>query len=195
MITSSQPQDGKSFIAFNLAASIASVGHKTIIVDCDLRRPTLHLKFKKDNSTGLSTYMTKHSPMEEIIFKTGIESLSFIPAGPVLPNSSELIEAGALDEIMNFLKDEYEYVILDATPAGLVADATPLIRYASHILLVCRNNNTRKDVFRDMLSLFHTNKIENFDVVFNDLNVKKSRYGRYDNYYRKEKSSLIPKLV
>ena len=105
MVTSSQPQDGKSFIAFNLAASIASVGHKTIIVDCDLRRPTLHLKFKKDNSTGLSTYMTKHTPKDEIILKTDIESLSFIPAGPVLPNSSELIEAGALDEIMNFLKD------------------------------------------------------------------------------------------
>ena len=70
LITSSQPQDGKSFIAFNLAASIASVGYKTIILDCDLRRPTLHVKFKEDNRTGLSAYMVNRSSEEDIIQKT-----------------------------------------------------------------------------------------------------------------------------
>jgi capsular exopolysaccharide synthesis family protein len=184
-ITSSQPLDGKSFISFNLAASIASVGHKTIILDCDLRRPTLHNKFNKDNSTGLSTFMTDHTAKEEIIFKTNIENLSFVPAGPVLPNSSELIEAGALDDLITYLKGKYDYVIIDTTPTGLVADASLVMKYASHILLVCRNNYTRKDVFNDVLNLFRTNKIENFDVVFNDLNLKKSRYGRYNEYYRK----------
>ena len=185
MVTSAQPQDGKSFVSFNLAASIASVGNKSIIVDCDLRRPTLHNKFKKENSKGLSNYMVNHTPKDDIIFKTDMEHLSFIPAGPVLPNSAELIEAGALDEIMNYLKDKYEYVIIDATPTGLVADATPLIKYADHILLVCRNNHTRKDVFNGVLDMFRSNNIKNFDVVFNDLNIKESRYGRYNAYYKK----------
>ena len=185
MVTSAQPQDGKSFVSFNLAASIASVGHNSIIVDCDLRRPTLHDKFKKDNSRGLSNYMVNHTPKDDIIFKTGMEHLSFIPAGPILPNSAELIEAGALDEIMKYLKDKYEYVIIDATPTGLVADATPLIKYADHILLVCRINHTRKDVFNGVLDMFRSNKINNFDVVFNDLNIKESRYGRYNAYYKK----------
>lgn len=81
MITSSQPQDGKSFVSFNLAASIASVGHKTVIVDCDLRRPTLHDKFKINNSIGLSNYMVDHTPKEKIIHKTDVENLAFIPAG------------------------------------------------------------------------------------------------------------------
>jgi tyrosine-protein kinase Etk/Wzc len=191
LITSAQPQDGKSFICANLAASIASVGHKTVIVDCDLRRPTLHEKFKIDNSVGLSQYMINHTPKEEIIFKSDIENLSIVPAGPVLPNSSELIEAGALDELIDYLKNKFEYVIIDTTPTGLVADAALMMKYASLILMVCRNNFTRKDVFSEALNLFNINKIENFDVVLNDLNIKKSRYGRYDRYYKKDENPVI----
>lgn len=184
MITSSQPQDGKSFVSSNLAASIASVGHKTVLLDCDLRRPTLHEKLKIVNSVGLSNYMVKNAGSNDIIKKTGIDNLWFIPAGPVLPNSSELIEAGVLDELIEELKGKFDYVLIDSTPAGLVADATLLIKYADYILLVCRNNYTRKDVFNDVLNLFRTNSVTHFDIVFNDLNLKKSRYGRYDNYYK-----------
>lgn len=194
MITSSQPQDGKSFISSNLAASIASVGHKTILLDCDLRRPTLHEKLKVDNTKGLSNYMVSHANIDDIIKKTGIENLWFIPAGPALPNSSELIEAGVLDDLISELKQRFDYVIIDSTPAGLVADATLLIKYASFILLVCRNDYTRKDVFGDVLNLFRANNITNFDIVFNDLDLKSSRYGRYDNYYKKEKTGMIPKF-
>ena len=184
MITSSQPQDGKSFVSSNLAASIASVGHKTILLDCDLRRPTLHDKFKVVNSVGLSNYMVNDVTSREIIKKTSSDNLWFIPAGPILPNSSELIEAGALDNLIEELEQQFDYVIIDSTPAGLVADAALMIKYASYILLVCRNDYTRKDVFTDVLNFFRTNEINNFDIVFNDLDLKKSRYGRYDNYYK-----------
>lgn len=184
MVTSSQPQDGKSFVSGNLAASIASVGHKTVLIDADLRRPTLHEKLKIVNSIGLSNYMVRNVTLKEILRKTEIDNLWFIPAGPVLPNSSELIEAGVLDELIEELKQQFDYVIIDSTPAGLVADATLMIKYASFILLVCRNEYTRKDVFTDVMNLFRTNNISRFDVVFNDLNLKKSRYGRYDNYYK-----------
>lgn len=194
MITSPQPQDGKSFVSSNLAASIASVGHKTILLDCDLRRPTLHEKLNVVNNVGLSNYMVNNAGIDKIIRKTDIENLWFIPAGPVLPNSSELIEAGALDDLIENLKNEYDYIIIDSTPAGLVADATLMIKYASCILLVCRNNYTRKDVLTDVLNLFKTNNIGNFDIVFNDLDLKNSRYGRYDNYYKKEKTTLFRKL-
>lgn len=185
LVTSSQPQDGKSFISFNLAASIASVGYKTIILDCDLRRPTLHVKFKEENSSGLSNYMMDHTPKQDIIRNSFIKNLSFIPAGPVLPNSSELIEAGALDDLFVYLKKEYEYIIIDTTPSGIVADAALMIKYSNINLLVCRNNFTRKDVFTDVLNLLKINKVDNFDVIFNDLNIKESRYGRYNNYYKK----------
>jgi tyrosine-protein kinase Etk/Wzc len=185
LITSSQPQDGKSFVSFNLASSIASVGYKTIILDCDLRRPTLHDKFKEENNSGLSNYMIDHVSREDIIRTTFIKNLSFIPAGPVLPNSSELIESGALDELISYLKKNYEYIIIDTTPSGLIADAALMFKYANINLLVCRNNYTRKDVLNDVIDLFKTNKVENYDVVYNDLNIKESRYGRYNGYYNK----------
>jgi capsular exopolysaccharide synthesis family protein len=128
--------------------------------------------------------MIDHTSKEDIIHNSFIKNLSFIPAGPVLPNSSELIESGALDELLNYLKKEYQYIIIDTTPSGLVADAALMIKYSNINLLVCRNNFTRKDVFNDVLNLLKTNRVENFDVVYNDLNIKESRYGRYNNYYK-----------
>jgi capsular exopolysaccharide synthesis family protein len=184
-ITSSQPQDGKSFVSFNLATSIASVGYKTIILDCDLRRPTLHEKFKEVNTAGLSTYMIHKSSKDDIILNTSVPNLFFVPSGPILPNSAELIEAGAIDELIDYLKTKFEYIIIDTTPAGLVADAALMMKYANINLVICRNNFTRKDVFKDVLNMLSANKIENFDVIFNDLNIKESRYGRYNNYYKK----------
>jgi len=91
-----------------------------------------------------------------------------------------------LDGLFDRLRSEFDYVVIDSTPAGIVADTNPLIKYASLILLVCRNNFTRKDVFNDILNLFRTNRIDNFEVVFNDLNFRKSRYGMYNAYYKKD---------
>jgi capsular exopolysaccharide synthesis family protein len=186
LVTSAQPREGKSFIAFNLAASIASVGHKTIILDCDLRRPTLHLKFKEANSTGLSVYMAKQANKDEIIKKTFVPNLSFIPAGPQLPNPSELMESGILDDLITTLKSKFDYIILDTTPAGIVADAFQMMKHASQILMVCRNNYTRKDVFIEVINNLQSNKFANYDVVFNDLDLKRSQIGAYNSYYHKE---------
>lgn len=185
LITSSQPRDGKSFVAFNLAASIASVGYKTIILDCDLRKPTQHAKFKEDNNSGLSNYMADHTSKDSIIRKTFINNLDFIPAGPLLPNPSEMIESGVLDDLITYLREKYEYIIIDTTPVGIIADATLLMKHASQILLVCRNNYTRKDVLTDVVNNFISNKFTNFDIVFNDLDLKRSQYGAYTSYYHK----------
>lgn len=186
LVTSAQPRDGKSFVAFNLAASIASVGYKTIIIDCDLRRPTLHLKLKEDNATGLSVFMDHKATKEEIIRKTFVPNLSFIPAGPQLPNPSELMESGILDDLMTYLRSKYEYIILDTTPAGIVSDAFLMMKHATQILLVCRNNYTRKDIFAEVINYLQTNNFNNYDIVFNDLDLKRSQYGAYNTYYHKD---------
>ena len=184
LLTSSQPQDGKSFISFNLASSVAAVGYKTIIVDCDLRRPSLHKKFNIDNTMGLSNYMLDGAKIDDIKHKTFNENLTFIPAGPILPNPSELIEAGILDGLINTLKDQYDYIILDTTPIGIVSEAITLMKYASQILLICRNNYTRKDVFSYAIDSLKSHNIENFNIVFNDLKLKDSPYKQYNSYYK-----------
>lgn len=183
LITSSQPQDGKSFVSLNLASSIASVGHKTILIDCDLRRPTLHIKLKEENTKGLSNYMIKKASVEEIIRNTSITNLDFISAGPVIPNPSELMESGVLDNLINHLKTKYDYIVIDTTPVGIVADAILMMKYASKVLMVIRNNYTRKDIFANVLSNLKSNKLNNFDIIYNDLNLHKSSYRHYSNYY------------
>jgi capsular exopolysaccharide synthesis family protein len=186
MVTSGQPQDGKSFISFNLAASIASTGLKTIIIDADLRRPALHTKFGIENKLGLSNYITKTNTLNEIIHPTSVENLFFIPAGPILANSSELIESGALTKLIESLKEDYRYLIFDTSPVGLIADANFLMKYASQILLVSRNNYTNKTIFENVLSSLDSRRIENYDVVYNDLSLKNSPYSNYTSYYLKD---------
>jgi capsular exopolysaccharide synthesis family protein len=183
LVTSSQPQDGKSFVSLNLASSIASVGYKTVLIDCDLRRPTLHIKLKEDNSKGLSNFMTKKASVEEITKNTAITNLDFISAGPVIPNPSELMESGVLDNLINYLKNKYDYIIIDTTPVGIVADAILLMKYASKVLMVIRNNYTRKDIFSNVINNLKTNKLSNYEIVYNDLNLHKSSYRHYSNYY------------
>ncbi len=186
LLTSSQPKDGKSFISFNLAHSIAAVGYNTVIIDCDLRRPILNDKFEIENDKGLSTYMSNEATIDEIINKTQFENLSFIPAGPVLPNPSELIDSGILDEFFQNIKSRFEYIILDAPPVGLVADAIQLTQYASQVLVVARNNSTQKEILLNAIASLESSNITNYEVVFNDLDIDKSPYSNYKGYYHKE---------
>ncbi len=185
LITSSQPQDGKSFVSINLASSIASVGYKTILIDCDLRRPTLHIKLKEDNIAGVTNFMIRKASPEELIRNTAVTNLDFISAGPVIPNPSELLESGVLDNLINFLKTKYDYIVIDTTPVGIVSDAILLMKYASKVLMVIRNNYTRKDIFANVINNLKTNKLSNYDIIYNDLNLHKSSYRHYSNYYIK----------
>jgi tyrosine-protein kinase Etk/Wzc len=185
LVTSSIPGDGKSFDSFNLAASIATVGYKTDIIDCNLRRPTLHTKFNNDNSKGLSNYIVNGTPHPDISCKTPVENLFFIPTGPVIPNPSEQLELGVLDKLLIALRKDYEYIIMDTPPIGLVSDASLLIKYATQILLVVRNNYTHKDIFTNVVSSFSAKQIENYDIVFNDMSFENSPYKQYSSYYVK----------
>ena len=228
LLTSSQPGDGKSFISFNLAASIASVGYKTVLIDCDLRRPTLHIKLNQDNvpaadllfdkykekgrqalgrdqnvheekrfttqmiknrredEKGVSNFMAGIATPEEITQTTSVDNLFFIPAGPIITNPSELIDKGVLDPLIEVLKKQYDYVIIDTPPVGLVADSIQLMKYASQIIIVTRINSTQKTILVNALSSMHSNKIEDYEVVINDLDLDKSPYSGYKNYYLKE---------
>lgn len=188
LISSSQPRDGKSYVSFNLAHSIASVGYKTILIDADLHRPTLHNKFRIKNISGLSNYMTQKVALDDIIQNTSIDNLNFVPAGPILPNASELIEAGILDNLIASLRNSYEYIILDTTPFGIVSDAILMMKYATQILLICRNKYTRKDLFANVIDNLNSHNYTNYEVIFNDQNLEESTYGKYTSYYKKNKT-------
>jgi capsular exopolysaccharide synthesis family protein len=127
----------------------------------------------------------KKASAEDIIKTTTITNLDFISAGPVIPNPSELLESGVLDNLINYLKTKYDYIIIDTTPVGIVADAILMMKYASKVLMVIRNNYTRKDIFANVINNLKSNKLNNYDIVYNDLSLHKSSYRHYSNYYIK----------
>lgn len=186
MITSSQPQDGKSFVSLNLASSIASLGLKTVLIDCDLRRPTMHNKFNNSNLVGLTNYLTDNVVMDEIIFKSSLDNLYIIPSGPIVLNPSELIGKEAFERLINSLKTKFDFVVLDTPPLGIVSDTIQLTKFALQILLVTRLNATTKGVLKNALTVLSVNKINDFEVVLNDVSIKKSPYSEYRSYYVKD---------
>lgn len=185
LVTSSQPNDGKSFLSFNVALSIALVGKQTLIIDADFKRPSLHNKFKLGNKTGVTNFMTDNASLKEILNDTDIENLSFISAGPNMPNVTEIIESGGLDNLIEAVKEKFEYIIIDTNPIGFMADALVMTRYADYILLVVRNNSTFKDSFNEVIATLKSHNITNYDVVFNDKSLNEIGYGAYSKYYVK----------
>jgi tyrosine-protein kinase Etk/Wzc len=121
--TSTIPGEGKTFTALNIGAIISMMGKKVVIVDCDLRKPRLNKIFNCDNSKGASVILSSQVEVEDCILPTGLQNIDFIPSGPVPPNPSELILLPKMQEMIDYLKTKYDYVIIDTPPIGLVTDA------------------------------------------------------------------------
>lgn len=162
------------------------MGYKIVVIDCDLRRPTLHNKFKVENNFGVTNYLVEGAKVTDLIHKTSVENFYFIPAGPIIPNPSELIDYGALDNLIDELRKDFKFIVIDTPPIGLVADTVPLLKYAAQILVVARNNVTPKDILANAITTLEINKIDNFELVLNDLDLEKSPYSGYKNYYNRD---------
>jgi tyrosine-protein kinase Etk/Wzc len=104
-----------------------------------------------------------------------------------MPNATEVIESGGIDALIEAAKKKFDYIIIDTSPIGFMADAVLMTRYADHILLVVRNKATFKESFSEVITTLESNNISNYDVVFNDKNLSESTYGAYSRYYVKGK--------
>jgi tyrosine-protein kinase Etk/Wzc len=138
-VTSEVAGEGKSFVAINLASTLALIDKKVILVAGDLRRSKLHKTFNVTNQNGLSNYLSNQASLEEIITKTDVDNLDFISSGPVPPNPSELLHNERMRHFIDTLKEKYDFILIDTAPVGLVSDAIPLIRQADINLYVIRS--------------------------------------------------------
>lgn len=188
LVTSPQPEDGKSFIAYNLAVSMAFAGKKTVLIDGDLRKPRLHKKLNIENQLGISSIINNPIPINKITFQTTVENLSFIPAGPVLLSPSKIIESGVFDALIQFVKEDYAYIIIDSAPVGMIADTMFFLKNASNVLLVTRLNSTNKEIFINVIDKFESNRVSNYEVLLNGVNFKGSPYRVYNKYYHSSKT-------
>ena len=200
MFTSSTSGEGKTFVASNIGISLALLGKKVIMVGLDIRKPRLAELFQIDNHhNGITNLIIRdHNSWEDIqnqILSSGVNSkLDLLMAGPVPPNPGELVTRASLDDIINQLKQHYDYIILDTAPVGLVNDSLQLGRLADLCVYVCRADYTPKASFGMINSLSAENKLPNMCLVLNgvDLSKKKhsfyygvgkyGKYGKYGNY-------------
>lgn len=142
-ITSEVAGEGKSFVAVNLASTLSLIDKKVIIVAADLRRSRLHRTFHTENKLGLSNYLAHQCGWNEILCKTSLESMDFIPSGPVPPNPSELLHHPRMQQLIAELKTHYDIIVIDTAPIGLVSDAIPLIRLSDINLFVIRSGKSK----------------------------------------------------
>jgi capsular exopolysaccharide synthesis family protein len=191
-ITSEISGEGKSFITTNLASTLCLIDKKVIVVAADLRRSKLHRTFRTSNLKGLSSYLSNQAELSEVTFETEVENLSFIPAGPVPPNPSELLYSAKMNDLLEHLKSKYDYVIIDSAPVGLVSDAVPLIRLSDINLFVLRSGVSRYQAATVPERLSKEFSLSNIAIILNafDNDILHSRYystnyagSYYANYY------------
>ena len=170
MISSALSGEGKSFTSVNLSALLAKGNKKTILIGLDLRKPTAHARFSLSNEIGLSTYLINFNTLDEVILPTHIENLSVIPSGPIPPNPAELIESPKMEELLEKLKEQFEFIILDTPPIAYVADSMLLTKYTDINLFVLRQNYSPKNVIKVIDEIYTSGKMKNMGIVINDVN-------------------------
>ena len=182
LITSSVGGEGKTFCSLNLAYTLAQSQKSTIVIGADMRKPKLANYLNVYSEQGLSGYLAGYATLEELILKTDTNQPDFIDAGKVPPNPSELLAGVRMRELMTFLKDKYDYIIIDTPPIGLVSDAMELFKYSDYNILIVRQRVTHKAALDMVNELYLEGKLQHFSVVFNDIELirrRKSIYGGY----------------
>ena len=170
LLTSSISGEGKSFISINLSASFALTNKKVILLELDLRKPKLSSMLNLNNNPGMTDYLAGLADKKEVI-KTLKEykNFSVITAGNIPPNPSELIINGKLDELIDELKLEYDYIVIDSPPIGLVSDARLLNKFADLTLYIVRHKYTPKSYLKFIDQVYANAEITNLNLVFNGL--------------------------
>lgn len=190
LFTSSTSGEGKTFTAANLAVSFALLDKKVVLVGLDIRKPRLAELFEiNDHQHGITNLLTQPDPtaadVKKQILKSGISNnLDILMAGPIPPNPAELVARKSLDQVIDILKETYDYVLIDSAPVGLVTDTLKIGRVANATVLLCRADYTPKEAFGYINDLAKEKKLPNMCVVINGIDMSKKKYGYYYGYGR-----------
>ncbi len=182
LITSSAPGEGKSTIAVNLAGSFALANKRTVIIDCDLRKPRVHSIFNEKRFPGFTDYFIGRATFEEIERKTDLDNLSIITAGTIPPNPSEILDSRGMKSFLRKLANDFDVVIVDSPPVLTVTDAEILSRIVDETLLVVSANSTDIDLMNKAIALLKHGPDSSFiGALLNNFEVQNS-YGSYYKY-------------
>ena len=193
LVTSSISGEGKTFVATNLALTYALTGKKVVVVGMDIRRPVLAHKFGLNNQQGVTTFLSGQvADINSLLHKSDLsDNLYILPAGPVPPNPNELLLSENMGRMMEQLRDDFDYVILDSAPIGVISDSFLIIPYSDIQLYVTRASYSTKSCLKVLHQAICDNRLSDPYIVLNgvDINSGSYSYRKYGHYYRGSNST------
>ena len=196
--TSSISGEGKTFCAINLASTFSLNNKRTILVGCDMRKPKIYGDFDIRNDIGLSTYLSmQNDDLSTVIQKTNYKNLDILVSGPIPPNPAELLVSSHFDTLLRTLQGQYDVVILDTPPIGLVSETLEILQLVDLTIFLLRYNYSEKPFINEINKLKSKVGQAHLYAIINDVPNKELTYGGYGYGYYKEdrKNSLINKII
>lgn len=181
LVTSAQPGEGKSTTIANLAVAFAGLDKKVIVIDCDLRKPTVHKKFNISNLHGLTDALIGSRFFLDCIQKSELNNLDILTAGTIPPNPSEILSSNNMKELVKSLKEYYDYIFIDSPPIGAVTDAAIISSYSDGVIMVCASNEVDKELAKISRGKLDNVNAKVLGVVLNKFDTDASKY--YGYYY------------
>lgn len=178
-VTSPTPGDGKSTTASNLAISLAQIGKRVLLVDCDMRLPTIASKFRVKSVPGLSDFLVGQARIEEVIRTVESCDLHILPSGNIPPDATGLLEAKQLESLFSALRGVYDYVIVDLPPVVTVPDAVILSKYLDGYLLTIRERQTVHRAVKEMLRQLQMTDANVIGFVLTGTDTDSGKYYKY----------------
>lgn len=183
--TSSSKGEGKTVTAMNVASALAQqVNTKVLVIECDLRRPHIHSALKLTPTPGLTNYLNNECTVDKIIQPTKLANMNAVCYGAVPPNPSELLASDAMADFIKMQEKDYDYIIFDTPPIGVVIDAVPIIKASDGVVVVVKNNSTTYPQLHKTLETLERSGGKTLGIIINKVKpaeTKKYKKG-YDNY-------------
>jgi capsular exopolysaccharide synthesis family protein len=176
-VSSTISGEGKTFIAINIAGILAMAGKKVLLIDLDLRKPKIHKGFGVSNERGMSTILAGIDSPENIMVKHELENLYIIPSGPTPPNPSEMIISQKLKDFITEMKAQFDYIVIDNAPIGLVTDGIEAMKFADFPIYVFRSNYSKKEFVQSYVHLKEKYQVKNLSAILNAVDLEKHMYG------------------
>lgn len=185
-VTSAIPGDGKTTTAINLAITFAELGVKVALLDCDLRKSRVHRYLQIERGVGITNVLCGFCSFEEAIKRDIRPNLDVLTAGEIPPNPAELFETAEFDKLIDKLKDEYDYILVDTPPVKVVTDAVIISKNVSGVVLTVRENQTTYEMLETSLNSLNTVGVKILGVIVRDCDATRKKYGySKGSYYRK----------
>lgn len=181
-VSSTVSGEGKTFVAINLAGILAVSGKTVLLIDLDLRKPKIHLGFDVDNEKGISTILIGKNNVEDCIKHSTLKNLDFITAGPVPPNPSELTTSKEMTDLLAIVRKQYDYVIIDNPPLGLVTDAIVNFAKADCPIYVAKAGFSKRNYIYNINHLLEEKKLDKLTIILNGVDVQSGLYGQGYGY-------------